>query len=169
MTVTDCADAHSAPATVVADLGRWAKMQERTDTPSAALWCAAYNGDTALVSRLIAEGVDINVWDRHGRNALTLACERGHLEVVRLLVNSGAWVDPFEDYDGYMTPLMCAAQTGRIEIVEHLLDHGANPALFGGPSRATAEHYARIDSPSSPFLAAILRRAEDEWRKTHRS
>ena len=26
MTVTDCADAHSAPATVVADLGRWPKI-----------------------------------------------------------------------------------------------------------------------------------------------
>jgi ankyrin repeat protein len=136
-------------------------MQDRIDTPAAALWSAAYTGDLPAVERLIVEGVDVNVWDRHGRNALTFACAGGYVEMARRLLAAGAWVDPFQDDGVFMTPLMCAAETGHIEIAELLLDHGADPTKHGGVSLCTAEYYAR--HPHG-YLAAILRRAEDQWR-----
>ncbi|MFT3783888.1 MAG: ankyrin repeat domain-containing protein [Nibricoccus sp.] len=139
-------------------------IQECKDTPATALWCAAYAGDTGQLQHLIAEDVDLNVWDEYGRNALTFACDAGNFEVVKQLVEAGAWVDPFENNDEYMTPLMCAARHGQTEIAEYLLDHGANPTLHGGSARTTAEYYARTDYP---LLAAILKRAEDKWHLAH--
>jgi ankyrin repeat protein len=138
-------------------------MQNRTDTPAKALWSAAYNGDLPGTERLIAEGVDVNVWDQHGRSALTFASAGGHLHVVRRLVSAGAWVEPFQEDSVFMTPLMCAAEGGHIETAEFLLDHGADPTKHGGFSLCTAEYYAR---GRHGYLAAILRRAEDNWRSS---
>jgi ankyrin repeat protein len=138
-------------------------MQERTDTPAAALWCAAHAGDDGAVDRLLAEGVDVNVWDKHGRSALTFAVMGGRFEMVRKLVGAGAWVDPFEEDTIFMSPLMCAAERGYLEIVEFLLDRGVDPTRRGGYSLCTAEYYAR---GAHPYLAAILLRAEDEWRRS---
>ncbi len=137
-------------------------MQERDDTPAKALWCAAYAGDIGAVDRLISEGVDVNVWDKYGRNALTLSAETGQLEIVRQLVAAGAWVDPFDDGSCFMTPLMSAAEKGHTDIAEFLLDHGADPTRTGGINICTAEYYAR---QTTPYLAAILRLAEDQWRR----
>lgn len=143
-------------------------MQERTDTPAAALWGAAYSGNLVIVRHLIAEAVDVNLWDRHGRSALCLAAQAGHLEIARALLAAGAWVDPFEDDDKFMSPLMYAAQAGQFEMVELLLANGADPTLHGGSARMTAEHYARSDcAPGARLLAAILRDAETQWRRSH--
>jgi ankyrin repeat protein len=139
-------------------------MQHRRDTPAAALWSAAHAGDLGTIQRLVAEGVDVNVWDEYGRNALTLASRAGHLEIVRTLIACGAWVDPFEEGSTYLTPLMCAGEGGHLDIVELLLDRGADPTRHGGYSVCTAEYYARGEHP---YVAAILLRAEDSWRRLH--
>ena len=137
-------------------------MQDRNDTPAGPFWCAAYNGDLATIENLIAEGLDVNLWDKFGRSALTFACKRGHLGIVRRLVLAGAWVDPFEEDSMFMTPLMAAAEAGCVEVAEFLLESGADPTKCGGFSFCTAEYYAR---ERHGYLAAILRRAEDQWRK----
>ncbi|MGC4071052.1 MAG: ankyrin repeat domain-containing protein [Nibricoccus sp.] len=140
-------------------------MQERTDTPASALWAAAYQGDEAGVRRLLAEGLDVNVWDRHGRSALTFAIKGGHLSIVRRLLEAGAWADPFEEGDIFKSPLMCAAEEGHLEIVETLLSLGADPTKHGGIGVCTAEFYARA---RHPYVAAILLRAEDKWRQARK-
>ena len=105
-------------------------MQERTDTPAAALWAAAYNGDEAGVSHLLSEGVDVNLWDAYGRSALTFAIKGGHVSTVRRLLAGGAWTDPFDEGSVFMTPLMCAAESCNLEITEMLLDCGADPRWY---------------------------------------
>jgi len=114
-----------------------------SNSPAAALRAAAYEGNSAVVRRLIDEAVDLNVWDQRGRTALSLAAGRGHLEIVRLLLASGAWIDPHEDYDCYETPLIAAAENGHLPVVKALVAAGANPEIHGGISQATAEFFAR--------------------------
>jgi ankyrin repeat protein len=119
-----------------------------TDTknsPAAALRGAAYNGDEPTVRRLTKEGVDVNVSDRWGRTALSLAAGKGHHEVVQILLGAGAWIDPHEDYDTYETPLLAAAENGHLDIVKALIAAGANPGLHVGVSQATPEFYARTN------------------------
>lgn len=136
-------------------------MQNKTGTPASALWTAAYSGNLPEVRRLIAEGVDVNVWDQFGRSPLTFAALGGHLDIAHELFRAGAWIDPHEDYDCYESPLVCAAVRGDRDMVEFLLSAGADPTLHVGRSQQTAENHAR---ELFPEIAVLLRRAEDEKR-----
>jgi ankyrin repeat protein len=138
-------------------------MQQKSGTPASALWSAAHRGDQEVVRHLIAEGVDVNTWDRYGRSALTFAAAEGHAEIARDLVRAGAWVDPHEDYDVYDSPLTCAACRGDRGMVEFLLAEGADPTRHAGVSQQTAEDLAR---GMFPEVSAILAKAEDEWRRS---
>ena len=135
-------------------------MQNRVDTPASSLWLASYQGDRATLGRLIADGVDVNVWDQHGRSALSFAASAGQLEIAKDLLAAGAWVDPHEDYDTYMSPLAEAAARGDDAMVALLLEHGADPTLHVGIGQRTAARYAAL----FPELEQMLRRAENEKR-----
>jgi uncharacterized protein len=54
---------------------------------------AARTGDRSRVAALLDGGVDVNAQSRYGVSALGFAAERGHFDVVRLLVERGARVD----------------------------------------------------------------------------
>jgi ankyrin repeat protein len=113
------------------------------ETPAALLRTAAYAGDLTLVENLLREGVDPNVFDQHGRTALSHAAGQGHGLIVDALLAAGAWVDPHEDYDTHETPLMTAVVGGHFEIVKKLIAAGANPSWHVGVSQANAQFYAR--------------------------
>ena len=55
---------------------------------------------------------------------LFIAAEKGHLEVVRFLVESGANKDQASTDDG-STPLFIAAGKGHLEVVRFLVEFGA--------------------------------------------
>lgn len=64
------------------------------------------------------------------RNFLHMACENGHLDVVRQLVDFGADVNQMSDDNG--TPLSAACMKGHVDIAKFLLSRGAlvhDPAL----------------------------------------
>jgi ankyrin repeat protein len=95
---------------------------------------AAYSSSEANARLLLKHGAIIN-----GTNALQLAAQRGKLGMVRLLVEAGGNVngmldpnDPSTLYFGSRseprgTALHYAAEGGFKDIVEYLLDHGADP------------------------------------------
>jgi hypothetical protein len=88
------------------------------------LFEAARTGNAAGVKALIAKGVDVNAKWRYDTTALMMAARRGHTDVVKLLLDSGANPNVKDSFYG-MTPLSSAAGEGRIEIVRMLLDKGA--------------------------------------------
>ena len=51
---------------------------------------AARNGDKDIAELLILNGANVNATDKTGANPLNLADEKGHKEVVELLIKHGA-------------------------------------------------------------------------------
>lgn len=65
----------------------------------------------------------------HYKTPLTAACEMGHVSIVELLINAGAYVNL---NDGYKTPLTAACGNGHLNVVEELIKAGSNVNLSDG-------------------------------------
>ncbi|MFJ8887534.1 ankyrin repeat domain-containing protein [Streptomyces sp. NPDC102402] len=103
----------------------------RTHGKAEQLVQAAEDGDTALVARLLDEGVPVDAYRAGGRTALDLAVRQGHSDVARLLLAAGA--DPEQRAGEWheLTVLGMAATFRRTEIARLLLDAGAHPDTEG--------------------------------------
>ncbi|KAL3667747.1 hypothetical protein V7S43_007300 [Phytophthora oleae] len=67
----------------------------------------------------------VNTTSNDGTNVLATAAQAGHVETVKMLIDSGVYVD-LDSGEG-RTPLMFAAGKGQAEVVKLLLDKGADP------------------------------------------
>ena len=85
-----------------------------------------------------------------GEVCLHEASHKGYPAIVILLLAAGANVDKQEDYDGW-TPLIMAANNGKIEVVKELLKAGANKKLKDNDGK-TAYDLARKEE-----IKAVLR------------
>jgi outer membrane protein assembly factor BamB len=90
-----------------------------------ALWEAAGRGDLAAVRKLLDEGTPVDAKTRYGATALSFACDKGQLEVVKLLLARGADPNAKDRFYG-ATPLAWAAQHGAVEVARLLVENGAN-------------------------------------------
>ncbi|KIJ05104.1 hypothetical protein PAXINDRAFT_33147, partial [Paxillus involutus ATCC 200175] len=63
--------------------------------------------------------LDVNMQDIHSRTPLHLACSKGHLNIVELLVQNGANLNVQDNY--FSTPLHLACSKGHLNIVELLV------------------------------------------------
>ncbi len=94
----------------------------------------------ALEDERNANDYDINKLDTHSRSALAWACVRGELEMVELLLQAGAAVNPQkkrgsaiqstqdqdDDEDDDAIPLFFAIKSGNVAVVEKLVASGAD-------------------------------------------
>jgi outer membrane protein assembly factor BamB len=101
------------------------------------LFDAARRGDRARVLQLLDAGVDVNAKGRYNTTALFFAADKGHLEVVRLLVERGADVNVADTFYKFRAIDM-ARSNGYAEIVKYLLDHGSRPAARDTPRPSAA-------------------------------
>ena len=92
----------------------------QTSSPSKAdqLQDAARKGDAATVKRLLDEGVDVNTKFRYGTTALFFACDHGHVDVVKVLLDKGADLTVKDSFYGF-TPLMLAVSPAQKKKPEH--------------------------------------------------
>jgi len=144
---------------------RGASVNSVTKTNSTPLRAACFDGHYEIVKYLVEHGADIEVANRHGHTCLMIACYKGHLKIAKYLIDAKADVNRKSvkgntalhdcaesgsleimklllanganiDVDAYgMTPLLAAAVTGHIHIVEYLI---ANPDLVSRQQRIDA-------------------------------
>lgn len=79
---------------------------------------AARKGDAAAVKKLLDEGVDVNTKFRYNATALFYACDHGHVDVVKVLLDRGAAMDLKDTFYGF-TPLMLAMGPAQKKKPEH--------------------------------------------------
>ncbi len=79
---------------------------------------AARKGDATTVRKLLDEGVDVNTKFRYDATALFYACDHGHLEVVKVLLDRGADMSAKDTFYGF-TPLALATGPAQKKRPEH--------------------------------------------------
>eukprot|EP00058_Branchiostoma_floridae_P015934 XP_002601422.1 hypothetical protein BRAFLDRAFT_81285 [Branchiostoma floridae] len=89
---------------------------------------AAENGSLEGVKAALKAGADIDYEEPASHTsvigtALFIACDKGHVDIVRLLLRKGASL--VKRTAAAFAPLHAAAYEGRTEIVELLVKHGA--------------------------------------------
>ena len=85
------------------------------------MWEAARKGDVAAVTAALDKGADVNAKFRYGATALFKAAERGHADVVKLLLARGADASVKDTFYS-ATAMTWALQNDRTEVVRALLE-----------------------------------------------
>jgi ankyrin repeat protein len=101
------------------------------------IWRAAKAGDLAEVEALVGQNPGLlNAGDNLRMTPLMFASQRGHVGVVRWLVDQGAAINE-RDAMG-CTPLYYACVYGHSPVVRVMVESGANPTIAGTYSADTA-------------------------------
>ena len=110
------------------------------------LWSAAKRNDLAELSRLLAEGAQVDARDHRGYSPLMLAAYSGNAEAFAFLLDRGA--DPNTADLAGNSVLMGAAFKGHLTMVQALLARGADRSAknqAGMDARAFAVTFGRSD------------------------
>lgn len=106
------------------------------------------NNHDEIAEYLLDRGADPNA-NRGEAHALNHAVAKGRIPLIEKLLAKGADVND-NDYVGAGTPLIRATEDNQLEVVQLLLDHGADPTI-------TAKfHNPPIQATSNPQIRTIL-------------
>uniref|UniRef100_A0A8C1IRZ1 Ankyrin 3a n=1 Tax=Cyprinus carpio TaxID=7962 RepID=A0A8C1IRZ1_CYPCA len=100
------------------------KKKGKKSDSNASYLRAARAGNLEKVLDYLKTGVDINICNQNGLNALHLASKEGHVDVVAELLKLGANVDAATKKGN--TALHIASLAGQEEVVRELVTNGAN-------------------------------------------
>ncbi|XP_058527953.1 ankyrin-3 isoform X4 [Ochotona princeps] len=106
------------------DVGSYYSQSSRKSDANASYLRAARAGHLEKALDYIKNGVDINICNQNGLNALHLASKEGHVEVVSELLQREANVDAATKKGN--TALHIASLAGQAEVVKVLVTNGAN-------------------------------------------
>jgi hypothetical protein len=105
-----------------------ALLAQQSPAGGEALLEAARSGDRARVAAILDAGIDVDTTSRYGVSALGFAAERGHFDIVRLLVERKADVNVADSFYG-SRPIDFALRAGHLDIALYLLAHRSEGAV----------------------------------------
>jgi ankyrin repeat protein len=130
---------------------------------------AAQDGDVGEVERLLSVGYQPNEFDELGKTPLHYAAEGGHLQVIELLITSGADVNANDERVIGNTALREVAANCSYEVAKILIDAGADPTIPGW-MQITALHQARErKSPEGLRVCELLEQAAKRAQRRQRN
>ena len=102
--------------------------------------------DADRVRTLMYANVDVNEKNYAGITPLTIAAEKGNMEIIKMLVEDGnALVNEASSYG--VTPLIAAAAAGNDEAVAYLVGQGANVSAKDDWGKTALIYAATLDNP----------------------
>jgi ankyrin repeat protein len=107
-----------------------ADVEARNDFGAFALSEAAIRGDATVIKALLDAGANADAANPEGETPLMEVARAGNLEGAKVLLAAGADVNAAEQWGG-QSPLMWAAAQSQPEMIQLLLEHGANPDARG--------------------------------------
>lgn len=100
---------------------------EKDEDTSWTIFDTCKEGKMKDLVQALETGTDVNVCDEEGMSLLHWACDRGHEDIVDILLNKNCDVN-LRATDG-QTPLHYAVSCEYVTIVQRLLDHHADPSI----------------------------------------
>ncbi len=142
-------------AKAVAALLQWDKLdvEPRNKVDESPLMLASLGGQLEMARQLVERGADVN---KPGWAPLHYAATRGHLAVMRFLLDNNAYIDAASPNG--TTPLMMAAHYGTPTAVKLLLESGADPLLKNQQDLTAIDFAQRANrADSAEIIAAFVR------------
>lgn len=150
--------------------GNWRKLEDllqqqdpngRDERHRLGLHIVVKLGDLRCTSLLLEALADVNLTSDAGETAMHMAARRGHVEILRLLVEGGASTEP----ESGRRPIHLAAQGGHAVAVELLLDRGASRDLVSRDGYA-ALHLA-AENGHLDVVVMLISQGDDVNRATN--
>src|SRR5688500_16039316 len=104
-----------------------AEAQKVPTASAEELWAAARAGGAGRGAAALDKGADVNAKTRYGATALTYASDKGHIDVVKLLIARGADINA-QDSFYKMRAVDMAMMNNHPAVVGLLLERGSKGA-----------------------------------------
>ena len=140
------------------------KYKEEIVKEQNALFTASFNGNPVEVKRILSNGMAnmANSFKDFPSTPLHMAAQRGHKDVVQLLLNAGAECDKTDCWGD--TPLHEAAMYNHQHVANVLLDAGADPNVVSWLTGDTPLHKSVLLTDFAGVMELLLERGADPRR-----
>jgi uncharacterized protein len=122
------------------------EVSNEMDKLNQALLTAARQGDKDLITKLLADGVDIDATDNDGRTSAMIAVHTNQLDIFKFLLEKGANINIRDNRSD--NPLLYAGAEGMLDFVKVSVAAGADTSIlnrFGGTALIPAADRGHVD------------------------
>ncbi|MBG9787381.1 ankyrin [Brevibacillus laterosporus] len=121
-------------------------VNEEMDKLNRALLKAANQGDKEAISKLLADGADIDATDERGRTSVMIAVHTNQLELFTFLVEQGANINIRDNQ--LDNPLLYAGAEGKLDFLKAAIAAGADTTItnrYGGTALIPAADRGHVE------------------------